>query len=57
MNPRLILPGVFLLGMATALPALARDAYGPVRRGEDLWDIARQVYHDRQSFSYLYSGA
>ena len=47
MNPRLILPGVFLLGMATALPALARDAYGPVRRGEDLWDIARQVYHDR----------
>ncbi len=47
MNPRLVLPGVFLLGMATALPALAQDVYGPVRRGEDLWDIAKQVYHDR----------
>ena len=44
---RLVLPGVFLLGMATALPALAQDVYGPVRRGEDLWDIAKQVYHDR----------
>ena len=48
MSLRLVLPGVFLLGMATTLPALAQDAYGPVRRGEDLWDIAKHVYHDQQ---------
>jgi FimV-like protein len=33
--------------MVATLPALAQDAYGPVRRGEDLWDIAQHVYHDR----------
>ena len=44
MNRRLIVAAVtFLLGIATAWPALA-DSYGPVLRGQDLWDIARRVY-------------
>ncbi len=44
MNARLTVTAViFLLGITTAFPVLA-DAYGPVRRGEDLWDIARRVY-------------
>ena len=47
MNLRLIMPVFFLLGIATAMPVLAQDAYGPVRRGEDLWDIARQIHHDQ----------
>lgn len=47
MRLRFVLSAVFLLGMAIVLPALAQDAYGPVRRGEDLWDIAKHVYHDQ----------
>jgi H+-transporting ATPase len=47
MNLRFILPVVFLLSIATGLPALAQDTYGPVRRGEDLWDIAKRIYHDQ----------
>ena len=44
MNRRLVVTAVtFLLGIATAWPALA-DSYGPVLRGQDLWDIARRVY-------------
>ena len=44
MNRRLVVAAVtFLLGIATAWPALA-DSYGPVLRGQDLWDIARRVY-------------
>jgi H+-transporting ATPase len=29
------------------LSAQAQDTYGPVRHGDDLWDIAARVYHDR----------
>ena len=45
MNKRFALLAVFLLGIVSS--ALAQDTYGPVRRGEDLWDIAKQIYHDR----------
>jgi len=45
MNTRFTLLAVFLLGMVSSAHAL--DAYGPVRRGEDLWDIAKQIYHDQ----------
>jgi len=44
MNRRLVVTAMtFLLGIATAWPALA-DSYGPILRGQDLWDIARRVY-------------
>jgi FimV-like protein len=36
-----LLLGVWLAGV---LPAQAQERYGPVRRGEDLWDIARHLY-------------
>ncbi|MCB1793639.1 MAG: hypothetical protein KDJ70_04260, partial [Candidatus Competibacteraceae bacterium] len=45
MNTRFTLFAVFLLGMVSSAQAL--DTYGPVRRGEDLWDIAKHVYHDQ----------
>ncbi len=45
MNTRFVLLAVFLLGMVSS--ALARDAYGPIRRGDDLWDVAKQIYHDQ----------
>ncbi len=45
MNKRFTLFAIFLLGMVSSAQAL--DAYGPVRRGEDLWDIAKHVYHDQ----------
>ncbi len=45
MNARFALLAVFLLGMVSSAQAL--DTYGPVRRGEDLWDIAKQIHHDR----------
>ena len=43
MNRRFLITVIYLLGMATAWPVLA-DNYGPVLRGQDLWDIARRVY-------------
>ncbi|MCB1777841.1 MAG: hypothetical protein KDI50_10430, partial [Candidatus Competibacteraceae bacterium] len=48
MTPRSAVFVFFLLGVITILPAFAQDTYGPVQRGEDLWNIARQIYpeHD-----------
>ncbi len=33
--------------LVVGLPAQANDTYGPTRRGDNLWDIARQVYPDQ----------
>jgi FimV-like protein len=38
---------VVLLLLLFGLPVQAKDAYGPIRRGENLWGIAREVYPDQ----------
>ena len=37
--------------LATALTAQAQTTYGPIRPGDDLWDIARRVYPDHHDLT------
>jgi H+-transporting ATPase len=42
-------PGALAVSLLLLLgtPVRANDTYGPIRRGDNLWDIARQVYPDQ----------